>query len=104
MISSFFIPAILCRVRSRSEQRTPSLSRSSDREQVACPGIGGGVTQLGHRPRLNLADALTGQVEVLPDLLEGARLAAVEAEAQAQDLALTLVEWGEQTADLVGQQ
>ena len=27
MISSFFILAILCRVRSRSEQRTPPLSR-----------------------------------------------------------------------------
>ena len=41
---------------------------------------------------------------MLADLFEGARLAAVEAEAQLQDLALALVERREQAGDLVGQQ
>src|SRR5271169_2494422 len=61
------------------------------------------MPELAHRARLDLADALAREVEVLADLLEGARLAAVEAEAQAQDLALALVERREQPADLLGQ-
>ncbi len=52
----------------------------------------GRVTELRHRPRFDLTDALPGEVEVLADLLEGARLAAVKTESQAQYLALALVE------------
>ena len=66
--------------------------------------MSGWVTQLGHRPSLDLADALTGEVEVLAHLLERAGLAAVEAEAEAEDLALPLVERGEQAGDLLGEQ
>ena len=54
------------------------------------------VAQLRHGPGLDLADALTGEVEVLAHLFEGAGLAPVEAEAQLQDLALALVERAEQ--------
>src|SRR5438445_12720567 len=79
-------------------------TRGLDREQVACAGIGARVPQLRHRPRLDLADALTGQVEVLADLFERARLAAVEPEAQRQDLPLALVERCEQLLDLGGQE
>ena len=46
------------------------------------------MAQLAHRPRLDLADALTREVEVLADLFERARLAAVETEAELQDLDL----------------
>ena len=45
------------------------------------------MTQLRHRPGLDLTNALTGEIEVL-DLFERARLAAVETEAELQDLAL----------------
>ena len=41
---------------------------------------------------------------MLADLFERAGLAAIEAEAQLEDLALALVERGEQPSDLVGQQ
>jgi len=62
------------------------------------------MTELGHRACLDLADPLTREVEVLAHLFQGAGLAAVETEPQAQDLALALVERGEQPADLVGQE
>ena len=75
-----------------------------DGQQVPCPGVRGRVAQLRHRPRLDLADALPGQVEVLAHLLERPGLAPVQPEAQAQDLTLPLVERREQAADLVGQQ
>ncbi len=39
-----------------------------------------------------------------PDLFEGAGLAPVETEAQAQDLPLALVERSEQAVDLIGEQ
>ena len=78
--------------------------RDSDGEEVAGAGVARRVAQLAHRPGLDLADALPGEVEVLADLLEGPRLAAVEAEAQLQDLPLALVERGQQAGDLVGQQ
>src|SRR6188508_614998 len=58
----------------------------SDAEQFLGAGVGARVTQLRHGPCLDLADALAGEVEVLAHVLEGAGLAAVEAEAQAQDL------------------
>src|SRR5207248_9722812 len=64
----------------------------SDGEQVACAGVGARVAQLRHRTRLDLADALPRQVEVLADLFERPRLSAVETEAQGENLALALVE------------
>ena len=47
------------------------------------------MTQLAQRLGLDLADTLTGDVELLADLLEGAGTAVLDAEAQAQDLFLT---------------
>ena len=41
---------------------------------------------------------------MLPDLFERARLAAVETEAQLQDLPLALVERRQQSGDLLGQE
>src|SRR4051812_47823311 len=43
------------------------------------------VPELRHGTGLDLADALPRELEALANLLEGPRLAAVEAEAQAQD-------------------
>src|SRR4051794_34969240 len=68
----------------------------SDGEEVACAGVGRRVTQLRHRPGLDLADALPGEVKVLPHLFERPRLAPVETEAEGEDLALALVERGQQ--------
>src|SRR5581483_12191075 len=78
--------------------------RDLDGQEVAGAGVAAGVAQLGHGAGFDLADALAGEIEVLTDLFEGAGLAAVEAEAEAQDLALALVKRTEQPADLVGQQ
>ena len=75
-----------------------------DREEVASAGVAARVAQLRHGAGLDLADALPGQVEVLADLFERAGLAAVEAEPELQDLALTVVEGGEQPVDLIGEQ
>jgi hypothetical protein len=52
----------------------------------------GRLPQFGERPGLKLADAFPGEVEVLADFVERARLSAVEAEAQRKDLPLPLVE------------
>ncbi len=81
------------RVRATSCLRTTAPGSGwSDREQVARPGVRGGVAKLRHRPGLDLANPLPGEVEVLTNLLERPRLAPVQSEAQPQDLALTLVE------------
>src|ERR671914_3097155 len=72
-------------------------------EQVPCAGVGGRVPQLRHRPGLDLADPLPGEVEVLANLFEGTGLASVETEAQRQDLPLPLVERGEELLDLGGE-
>ncbi len=69
-------------------------------EQVAGAGVGARVTQLRHRPGFDLTDAFPGEVEVLADLFERARLAAVETEPQREDLALALVERCEELFDL----
>src|SRR3546814_14701077 len=65
-------------------------------QKVACAGVAARVAELRHGTGFDLADALAGEVEVLPDLFEGAGLATVEAEAQLQDLALAVVEGGEE--------
>ena len=58
------------------------------------------VAEAGEGPGLDLADPLPAQVDQLADLVGGAGLAAVEAEAQREDVALTLVEHREQLLDL----
>ena len=62
------------------------------------------MTKLRHRPGLDLADALPGEVEVLADLFERARLSPIEPEAQGEDLALALVQRRQQLLDLGRQQ
>ncbi len=62
------------------------------------------MAQLAHCTGLDLTDALTGEVERLADFLQRARLAAVETEAQREDLSLALVERCEQARDLLGQE
>src|SRR3954454_3022249 len=74
------------------------------REQFAGAVVGRGVAQLGERAVLDLADALPRQLEHLTDLVEGARLAAVEAVAQLEDLALAVVERREELLDLLAHQ
>src|SRR5437588_6009932 len=91
--------------RGRGPRKRDRLLRARlDGEEVARAGVARGVAQLRHGPGLDLADALAGQVEVLADLLERAGLAAVEAEAQLEDLALPLVERGQQPGDLLGEE
>src|SRR5690606_2329912 len=51
-----------------------------------------GMPELGQGLRLDLADPLPGDPELPPDLLERARLPVLEAEAEADDLLLPLVE------------
>ena len=46
----------------------------------------GGMTELSERLGLDLTDTLTGDVELLADLLKGAASAVLKTEAQAQDL------------------
>src|SRR5438067_4603256 len=77
--------------------------RCSDGEEVPGAGVARGVAQLRHGPGLDLADALAGEVEVLPDLFERAGLAPVEPEAEPQDLARPLVQRGQKAGDLDGQ-
>ena len=76
----------------------------SDGQEIPRTGVRRRMAKLGHGPRLDLADPLTGQVEVLAHLFERARLATVETETQAEDLALPLVERREQATDLFGEE
>ena len=60
-----------------------------DREKVARAGVARRVAQLAHRSRFDLADALTGEVEVLADFFERAGLAAVQTEQALQRLLIS---------------
>ena len=62
------------------------------------------MAQLAHRARFDLTNALAGEVESFADFFEGARLTAIETEAQSQDLSLTRVERGKQSIDFFGQE
>ena len=62
------------------------------------------MTQLAHSAGFDLTDALASEVEVFTHLFECAWFAAIEAEAQLEDLALAFVERGKQAADLFGEQ
>ena len=73
-------------------------------EVVAQTLRAGGVTQLGERLRLDLADALPGDAELLADLFERAHLPVVEPEAEPHDLPLAIVELLERLDDRLGEQ
>ena len=60
--SSFFMPEASRRARASALDATGAVL---DGEEVAGAGVARGVAQLRHRPGLDLADALTGEVEVL---------------------------------------
>src|ERR1700677_1721622 len=77
---------------------------SRRREQLAGAAVGGGMAELRHSSSLDLADPLPGQAEMLPDLVEGARLAPVQPEAQPEDLPLTLVQGDQHLGDLADEQ
>ena len=58
------------------------------------------MTKFAHRPRLDLADPLAGQVHLGADVFEGPDLpGAIETETHAQDLLLALIERLEQLLD-----
>jgi len=61
------------------------------------------MAQLAQGLGLDLADALTRHLEVAADLFEGMILAIHQAEAQLQDLALTLGKRGQGMLDLLTQ-
>ncbi len=73
-------------------------------EEVAGPTLNRRVAKLRHGPGLDLADPLPGQMEHLADLVEGAGLAPVQAEAQPEDLPLPLVQAVQHFRDLIAQQ
>src|SRR5690606_3026940 len=79
-------------------------TRRPDGGPVAVRGGARRVVAPAPRAPPDPADALTGEVEVLADLFEGARLATIEPEAELQDLALALVERSQQAGDLFRQQ
>src|SRR3712207_734359 len=75
------------RERARVRGRGPSSA------EVVAEGVGAlRVAQLGHRLPLDLADPLAGQTELLADLLQRPGLAAVEAEAKRDLVALPLLQ------------
>ena len=74
----------------------------SVREPVAHGDVERGVTQLRHRFSLDLTDPFSSELEMHAHLFEGARLPAVEAEAQREDLALPGRERDQEFDDLPG--
>ena len=63
-----------------------------------------GVAELAQGLGFDLADAFTGDVELLADLLQRAGAAILQAEAQAQDLFLTRGQGLEHVGQLLLQQ
>src|SRR4051812_6171046 len=59
-----------------------------------------GPAHLGEGLLLELADALAGQVVLVPDLLERQLLLGAEAEALAEDIRLDRAQLAEQVTDL----
>ena len=70
----------------------PSGRIATERSDSAWSCAAVGWRSLRHRPGFDLADPLASETEADTDLLEGARLAPVEAEPQADDLPLAIVE------------
>ena len=99
MVSSRFDPKGI-----GSRSRRPSGAGTGGarlvREPLAHGGVEPGVTQFRHGSGFDLADPFPGEIEVRADLIEGARLPAVEAETQRQDFALARREGDEQLGDL----
>lgn len=62
------------------------------------------MTKLRHCPCFDLANALTGETEVLANLFEGAGLTTVEAKAKFENLTFALVEWSKQPGNFLGKQ
>ena len=58
-------------------------------QEIAQLFAAAGVAELAQRLGFDLADTLTGDIELLADLLQRAGAAVLKAEAQAQDLLLT---------------
>src|SRR3954451_23750191 len=78
-----------------------SVVRGPCSAQVVPQGVGAlGIAELGHRLALDLADPLAGEAEALADLLEGARLLAVQSEPHDHDVALALIEGLQDVADV----
>src|SRR4051794_35501286 len=94
-----------CVLRSQGDPRSPGASPAPDTTTAPGPELGGRrrerlvqvvaqdlrarrVAQLRHRLRLDLTDALARHAVDLADLVEGARLAVGEAEAQADHAGL----------------
>src|ERR1700688_4702941 len=73
-------------------------------QKVASASIRRRVAELRHCSGFDLADPLAGQVEVLTDLLQRARLPAVKTETQPEDGCLAIVEGREKLVDLVDKQ
>ncbi len=83
-----------------TEDRPGSRSRRGS-ARVGAQTIGAlTLTELAHHLTLDLPHAFAGQTEQLADLVEGARLAVVEAVAQADHLLLPLVEGGQDATDV----
>ena len=71
-----------------SDSRPGRREEDSDGEQVAGTGVRRGVAQLAHRTSFDLADPLTGEVEVFANLFERPRLAPIKTEAELEDCLL----------------
>ena len=61
-----------------------------------------GVAQFAHGSNLELSDSSLGEVEVLADFFKGAGFAAIEPEAQREDLAFAGRQRRHQFGDLAG--
>src|SRR4029453_4775330 len=86
----------------RSAHSSPCLRPSPRSIQVASQALGlPAAPQLLLGLALDLPDALPGEAQALADLLQRARLLAVQAEAHADDLALLLVEVVHDRLDLL---
>ena len=69
-------------------------------EEVAEAAAAGWVSELSQGLGLYLADALTGDTELSPDLFQCAAAAIIKAEAQLEDTSLTTTQGIENAADL----
>ena len=69
-------------------------------EEVAEAAAAGWVSELTQGLGLDLADALTGDAELSPDLFEGAATAIIEAETELEDAPFTTAQGIENAADL----
>src|SRR5207253_2914914 len=83
---------------------TRSKVRAGDGAGVSGAGVSGvGVSGIVAGSSATRRRATGRETEVLPDVVEGAWLAAIEAEAQPEDLPLALVETREEPGHVVDQ-